>query len=468
MKNRISLLLVSIFIIQVSCNDDSIFENKNPYTEVDEFLTYVEETPQRSGDAALGNDYLRNGDYVNSGVPADLFRLVFPEGDNLLNREGKNVDIPFDYTQVTHPNGVEVVSPNCMQCHGGFVNNQFYVGVGNVDADFTINSGGIGTLLNLQIQNMYGTNSPEHEAYLPFHTAITSTGGFLITETVGSNSADKLALVLGAHRDAETLEWLDEPQYEIPEEVIPADVPAWWLLKKKNAMFSTGIGRGDFGRIMMASSVLTLKDTAEARVIDEQFIHVAEYIKALEPPVYPEAIDMEKADQGKILFEATCSTCHGRYDGDEFYPNVIVDHSILQTDSLLAKSNFAYQSFAYWYNNSWFSKGTFGGKIEPGNGYLAPPLDGIWATAPYLHNGSIPNLTALLSSEKRPSYWRKNPNNNDYDFDQVGILTSIETSKTDKFTFDVSIPGYSNQGHYFSDFMTDLEKEMILEYLKTL
>jgi len=474
------LYVLSITLFLMSCDSNPIIENedpitkkdpfinKNPYEDVEDFLVYIEETPQRKGDAQLGKDYLLNGDYVNSGIPANLFRLAFPDGDNLLNRDGKNLDIPFDYTQVTSPNGIEIVSPNCMQCHGGFVNNEFVIGVANINADFTINSGAIGTLLDFQIQNMYGADSPEYEAFLPFHKAITATGSFLITETVGSNSADKLALVLGAHRDGETLEWIDDPQYTIPEEVIPADVPAWWLLKKKNAMFSSGIGRGDFGRIMMASSVLTMKDSSEARSIDEQFINVAEYIKQLESPAYPGDIDNELASNGKVLFEATCNKCHGTYGEDEFYPNVLVDHSLLQTDSLLAKSNFAYQSFAYWYNNSWFSKGQFGGKIEPGNGYIAPPLDGIWATAPYLHNGSVPNLEGMLNSEKRPEYWRKSLNNNDYDFETTGISVSVEMSKKDRFTFDTTLPGYSNKGHYFSDFMTELEKKSVLEYLKTL
>jgi len=462
------LILLSLLIFQVSCDDNSIFENENPYADVDEYLSYIEQSPQRKGDSELGKEYLLNGDYVNSGIPANLFRLVFPDGDNLLNREGKSIDLPFDYNQVSNPNGIEVVSPNCMQCHAGFVNNEFVVGVANMNVDFTFDNSAISSLLNLQIQNMYGIDSPEYKAYFPFHQAINKAGGFLITETVGSNSADKLALVLGAHRDGETLEWVDDAQYEIPEEVIPADVPAWWLLKKKNAMFSTGIGRGDFGRIMMASSVLTLKDTSEARLTDEQFINVAEYIKQLEAPSYPEAIDTDLASKGKLLFEASCSKCHGTYGEDEFYPNIIVDQALLQTDSLLTKSNFAYQSFAYWYNNSWFSKGEFGGKLVPGNGYLAPPLDGIWATAPYLHNGSVPSLEAVLNSEKRPKYWRREPSNSDYDFDILGIYFSTEMSKIDKFTFDTTLPGYSNNGHYFANFMTDSEKNSILEYLKML
>ena len=39
-------------------------------------------------------------------------------------------------------------------------------------------------------------------------------------------------------------------------------------------------------------------------------------------------------------------------------------------------------------------------RFEPFDGYIAPPLDGIWITAPYLHNGSVPDLETLLNSKE--------------------------------------------------------------------
>ena len=55
----------------------------------------------------------------------------------------------------------------------------------------------------------------------------------------------------------------------------------------------------------------------------------------------------------------------------------------------------------------WFNKSFFGeiARNEPAPGYMAPPLDGVWATAPYLHNGSVPTIEALLNSPSRPHYW---------------------------------------------------------------
>ena len=69
--------------------------------------------------------------------------------------------------------------------------------------------------------------------------------------------------------------------WKYPHEVIPTDVPAWWMLKKKNAMFYNGFGRGDFSRFLMASNLLTVNDTAESREVDAHFNDVLAYINSI-------------------------------------------------------------------------------------------------------------------------------------------------------------------------------------------
>jgi hypothetical protein len=105
----------------------------------------------------------------------------------------------------------------------------------------------------------------------------------LYTETRGVNTADRLAAVLAAHRDPVTFKWNPEPQIKIPEQVIPSDVPAWWLLKKKNGMFYTAFGAATFGRFLMASNLLTVNDTESAEV-DTHMPDVLAYINSLEAP----------------------------------------------------------------------------------------------------------------------------------------------------------------------------------------
>ena len=91
--------------------------------------------------------------------------------------------------------------------------------------------------------------------------------------------------------------------------------------------------------------------------------------------------------------------------------------------------------------------------LDP-KGYVAPPLDGVWATAPYLHNGSVPTLADLLNPDQRPKAWRRTPDG--YDQQKVGI--EVETlAEAPNSTgpgvvrnyYDTSLPGLGNGGHRF-------------------
>jgi len=466
---RLLIFLTIISCLLLNCSEDS---EEKPTEIIDvnsDDLTYLEPSNQRTGDPNLGRDYLLTGDYVGSGVPIDLFYTYYGGDDrNLLNRTGINEDIPVGFTAISTNSGVDVVAPNCFQCHASSINNEFILGLGNSFADFTISQGGTITLLNGIVASTYGINSPEWEAYLPFSEGTRATGDKLMTETVGVNPADKLALILAAHRDAENLNWLETPHSEIPEEVIPSDIPPWWTLSMKNAMFYSGGGQGDFARISMASSLLSIRDTVEARRIDDHFGDVISFINELEAPSFPNSIDQKLADEGELIFLDHCSTCHGTYGENESYPNYWVALDLIQTDRNLSEANFGSQGFIDWYNSSWFGKDPYSAKILPNAGYVAPPLDGIWASAPYLHNGSVPDLHSLLNSQDRPAIWKRPLNTSDYNFDKIGWNYQELEAKGNKFDYDTNLKGYSNEGHYFGDILSELERNKLLEYLKTL
>jgi hypothetical protein len=288
------------------------------------------------------------------------------------------------------------------------------------------------------------------------------------SEVRGVNVADRLAALLVAHRDPVTLEWRDTPVLDIPKEVIPTDVPAWWLLKKKNAMFYNGFGRGDFAQFMMLSNILTTTDTAEARSVSGHFGDVLAYIKTIEPPKYPKPIDHTLAKEGEQVFINYCSHCHGTYGKAETYPNLLIPMSIIQTDSMLVTANHQNPQFREWFNNSWFAKGNTPARLVPSNGYVAPPLDGIWITAPYLHNGSVPTIEALLNSKTRPAYWERDFDKPVYDYTRLGWVYEEKSKPTPKKTYNTTLPGYGNQGHTFGDFITGRERKAVIEYLKTL
>jgi len=435
------------------------------------FLTTIPDTDQRNGDASIGEDYVKNGSYIKSGIPRGIYDISLALGNpgiNELSRNGINENINFQYTALVNEDNVEVVSPNCFQCHAGYADGQFILGLGNMAADFTNDQSAASGFLDGLVESNYGNPSAEWDAYFPFSRAVKATGQHLVTETVGANPADKLALVLAAHRDPLDLTWIEDPQLTIPGELIPADVPAWWLLKKKSVMFSTGIGRGDFAKMMMASSILTLEDSTEARIIDQAFVNVSEFIRNLEAPTYKGTVDSEKASRGEALFKLNCATCHGTYGDNPSYSTKLVDHEAIQTDPALANSNYAYAEFENWFNNSWFGTDSHPARIVPGDGYIAQPLDGVWATAPYLHNGSVPTLEDLLNSTQRPTFWRRSDNSEDYDHKKVGWEYVTQTSKNSKFTYDTTLPGYGNMGHYFGDHLNQSQRADLIEYLKTL
>jgi hypothetical protein len=429
----------------------------------------VPASPQRSGDVAAGYRYLTTGDYIKSGIPYDYFLLGFGKTpNNYLHRDSLNAAISHEYTAVKASNGVTVVAPNCLECHAQVFDNKLYIGLGNTMIDFTdrrkLNSQGAAMAERVLQQE----DPKKYEAAAPFLRAMKVIGGQLYTEVRGVNSADRLADLLVAHRDPQTLRWSEEPVIDVSGQVIPTDTPPWWLLKKKHAMFYSGFGRGDFGRFLMASNLLTVSDSSEAREVDSHFNDVLAYIYSLQPPKYPYPVKKTLARQGGILFVQYCSKCHGHYGGEGDYPNLLIPESVVGTDSLLYKSNYQSPQFIEWFNKSWFAQGDHPARLTPFNGYIAPPLDGIWVTAPYLHNGSVPTLEGVLNSKGRPAFWSRDFKNPQYDFIQVGWKYATETGPRGTAVYNTELPGYGNYGHDFGDRLSSQEREAVIEYLKTL
>lgn len=419
---------------------------------------------QQSGDPAKGYEYLVTGDFIKSGVPYKFFIMAAGEdSSNRLGRTGKNATISHAFNVINN-DGVDMVVPTCLQCHAQVFDNKLYIGLGNTFADFSrTKKKSKSALLAMQLA------SPRaYKAGKDFFNAYKTLSPKIRAEVYGVNTADRLAAVLVAHRDPQTLKWSRKPLLDIPDEVYPTDVPAWWLLKKKNAMFYNGFGRGDFARFLMASNLLTVKDTSEANEVYSHFGDVLAYIQSIKPPKYPNTIDHTLAHKGEQVFNNNCNRCHGTYGTDEQYPNLLIPESMIGTDSMLFKANQQNPQFINWFNKSWFAKGDNPAKLVPYEGYIAPPLDGIWITAPYLHNGSVPTLEALLDSKQRPAYWSRKLSSKEYDYEHIGWKYTAYNEPQGNKAYNTTLPGYGNFGHYFGDHLTDEERKAVIEYLKTL
>ena len=106
---------------------------------------------------------------------------------------------------------------------------------------------------------------------------------------------------------------------------------------------------------------------------------------------------------------------------------------------------------------------------KPGNVlvYIARPLPGVWATAPFLHNGSVPNLDQLL----RPAEERDEKfcvGSREFNPELVGFDTGDADKCDGAFLFDTTLPGNSNAGHVYGTKLDDKGRKDLIEYLKQL
>jgi len=94
--------------------------------------------------------------------------------------------------------------------------------------------------------------------------------------------------------------------------------------------------------------------------------------------------------------------------------------------------------------------------------YKARPLNGIWATAPYLHNGSVPTLWELLQppAQRMRSF---QVGSREFDAQRVGFDT-----QQGPYRFDTTLPGNGNGGHAYGTALSESQKRDLLEYLKSL
>jgi hypothetical protein len=95
--------------------------------------------------------------------------------------------------------------------------------------------------------------------------------------------------------------------------------------------------------------------------------------------------------------------------------------------------------------------------------YKARPLNGAWASSPYLHNGSVPTLyELLLPAAQRPKTFAVG--RWEFDPEKVGYVSDGQVP----FLFDTTAKGNSNRGHEYGVTLPDTDRWALVEYLKSL
>ncbi len=379
-----------------------------------------------------------------------LFEAPYPNGD--LPMGLREADVPFTFGKV------KGVALDCLICHGGAIAGQSYVGLGNTSLDL--------------------------QAYFEEMSASDGRGRrtpFRFCNVRGTNEAGATSVFLLQYREPDLTVRARPVDLELHDDLCE-DVPAWWLLKKKKTMYHTGGGDTRSVRTLMQFMMSPFNPPAAFARAEAEFADIRAYLLTLEPPKYPLPIDRALARRGEELFRRDCSRCHGTYGPGGTYPNRIVPLEEIGTDR--RRFDGISRKFGDYYNRSWFGQEQAGWLAsdyparEP-KGYQAPPLDGIWATAPYLHNGSVPTVYDVLRSGTRPRLFTRSYRTDldAYDARKLGWKVQVleqapDENSTDPLAFrrvyDTSRPGRGNGGHTFGDHLSDAERGAVIEYLKTL
>ncbi len=464
----VTTALLSILLL-VGCLPTSLVESK---------ITPPDRARFPDGDPARGRTVLLNETFARMGIPLSVLvgaRRFAPamEAPSLFSgRRGLNRMLPVASTAFDL-GGVTVVNGNCFTCHSGMVDGKLYLGLGNSFMDTTADLRD-SPLLDDKFVERLNLSMKELTEFRRWKSATLPYARYLVTTSPGTSSAVAFTSYFLAHRTPGTYEWSEAPLADIPDKVVETDIPALWLAKKKQGLYYGGEATGNRVRHLMQFFSAPGSTLADLEAAKDDFQDVLAYMSHLQPPRYPYDVDQALVLQGRSIFDENCSSCHGTYGPEGVYPDMIVPIWKVGTDP--ERWNLSRHPGAIdHYNSLWH--GQDGATMALTEGYSAPPLEGVWATAPYLHNASIPSLEDLLRPEsERPRYFIRSWTSRSYDPRRVGwqveILPHGKEGEKDPGRrikiYDTDQFGKSNRGHLFGTELPSNQRQALLEYLKSL
>lgn len=251
----------------------------------------------------------------------------------------------------------------------------------------------------------------------------------------------------------------------------PVDIMAVWDQANRPAAQWDGSIAGKLHR-NLAASLGVIGNPGAVNV--DNGIRTTRFTENLPPPPYPFDVSYKKAKKGKKLYKKYCADCH-ESDSTEL-DDLLFDIAEVGTDPNrgLIWTDYVVNALGAAVEASCQGDPACDGEPSPvivnTEAYMAVPLTGIWATAPYLHNGSVPTLRALITGERPDTFFRGNTS---YDQEDVGFTWTEATSITGT-VFDTAQSGNSNAGHYYGPMKKGKlawkkkDVDALLEYMKTL
>ncbi len=343
---------------------------------------------------------------------------------------------------------------NCFACHGGSVYGSVFPGAPNT---------------------LYGLESLTEQvrrAKLSLKKPITHMdvgSAFMpLGTTVGTSNAVMFGVALMNFRDKDLNVVVERPAPELSNHDM--DAPAWWHFHRKKYLYIDGFAAKNH-RGLMQFMLVKENGPKQFQAWEEDFRKVYAFMQEIRPPRYPLPVDQALAEKGRERFETYCSSCHGTYGQSTDYPEMMVPIDEIGTDRV--RYDALTERHRAGYGASWFARFGEDANREDVTGYVAPPLDGIWASAPYFHNGSVPTLWQVLNPAERPKIWRRiglgmNTQEIGLQYEVLEATPAGLGSYQRRWVFDTRQNGKSAEGHDFVNVLNHEEKLAVLEYLKTL
>ena len=200
---------------------------------------------------------------------------------------------------------------------------------------------------------------------------------------------------------------------------------------------------------------------------------VARWLGDLRPPPSPHVVDAAAAQRGRALYMTNCASCHGHHTNGQYVfegaalgkvdPNSRLGADPGRLDSYTAefRTHQLSELFAGTrYRFKYFTKT---------DGYANLPLDGLWLRGPYMHNGSVPTLRALLSppAERPAAYVRGSDVIDGVNGGFISPPCEPGRPLPSGFCYDTRQPGNGNGGHTYGTSLAPAEKADLLAYLLT-
>lgn len=429
--------------------------------------------------------------------------------------------------------GFDLQNGNCFACHAGVASGIVVAGLANTHLDQT--SGLASAEALLKIDDTLKTDAKltqsdeaeeELKAYLE-NIDMTVRATFKFAEARGDNLGPYavwrrlsrltdpvgLGLVFYGPDDDAPLDPLFEAQHLTTVDPLP-----WWLRKYRGVQYwfsetTPGVAAHFAFNFTVPHNNTNDHHEEHVAAIDR----ILTFAQHTTSPAFPAQLNPANVQYGAALYHGEtaladgstlgCADCHGNYKkiGDDWatpgdWSVDYQDGELLDvgTDMAYSQILLAFPPIAehgngltQYFNNLGKPNIAPQTNIPLKAGYLAPPLVGIWASAPYFHNGSVPTLRQVLDSTTRAPLWqRDNTDPFAYDYDETGLahtrvdmtaaqydalgdllsdLDPLDRQRVDhRAIYPTHHTGKSNAGHTFGDAMNEAERCAMIDFLRSL